>query len=180
MAINTITYTNKVTLNENASIADVNKCKASDMNEIKNVVNANANLVGDLSNLDTTDKSSVVNAINEIIDNDAYSTNEIKTNKVWTDGKPVYRKVIDLSNFAVASGTSYTHNIANIDKIVNISAYMQEANGATMPYPLIAHSGAPLNVYISPTNISWAGTDSWGAQANRHHVFIIEYTKTTD
>ena len=36
-----ITYTDKVTLNENPNVADVNKVKASDMNEIKNVVNAN-------------------------------------------------------------------------------------------------------------------------------------------
>ena len=37
-----ITYTDKSVLNENASIPDTNKCKAADMNEIKNVVNANA------------------------------------------------------------------------------------------------------------------------------------------
>ncbi len=34
-----ITYTDKVALNENPSVADVNKVRASDMNEIKNVVN---------------------------------------------------------------------------------------------------------------------------------------------
>ena len=43
MAVNTITYANKVTLNENPNIDAVNKCQASDMNEIKNVVNNNAN-----------------------------------------------------------------------------------------------------------------------------------------
>lgn len=43
MAVNTITYANKVTLNENADIDAVNKCQASDMNEIKSVVNNNAN-----------------------------------------------------------------------------------------------------------------------------------------
>lgn len=37
-----ITYTDKVTLNENPNVADVNKVKADDLNEIKNVVNANA------------------------------------------------------------------------------------------------------------------------------------------
>ena len=46
-----ITYTDKVTLNENPNVADVNKVKASDMNEIKNVVNAN-------------DKSTVYHTIN--------------------------------------------------------------------------------------------------------------------
>ena len=36
-----ITYTNKVDLYEDTSIADINKVKASDMNEIKTVVNNN-------------------------------------------------------------------------------------------------------------------------------------------
>ena len=43
MAVQTITYDNKVALNENTEIADINKCNASDMNEIKSVVNNNAN-----------------------------------------------------------------------------------------------------------------------------------------
>lgn len=34
-----ITYADKSPLNINASVADINKCNASDLNEIKNVVN---------------------------------------------------------------------------------------------------------------------------------------------
>ena len=44
----------------------INKVKAEDMNEIKSVVNGNYNEVGNITNLNTTDKSSVVNAINEL------------------------------------------------------------------------------------------------------------------
>lgn len=36
-----ITYTNKATMNENASIPAINKCQATDMNSIKNAVNEN-------------------------------------------------------------------------------------------------------------------------------------------
>lgn len=43
MAVQTITYQNKVALNENPNVADINKVKDSDMNEIKSVVNNNAN-----------------------------------------------------------------------------------------------------------------------------------------
>ena len=63
-----ITYTDKVTLNENPNVADVNKVKADDLNEIKNVVNANDDNVGDLADLKTHDVSNIVNAINELID----------------------------------------------------------------------------------------------------------------
>lgn len=43
MAIQTITYPDKVALNENQSVADINKVTDDDMNEIKEVVNNNAN-----------------------------------------------------------------------------------------------------------------------------------------
>ena len=45
-----ITYADKVTLNENPNVADVNKVKASDMNEIKNVVNANDDAINEINN----------------------------------------------------------------------------------------------------------------------------------
>lgn len=61
-----ITYDNKVDLQVASNIANINKVTASDMNEIKDVVNGNANEVGDISTLTTTDKTSVVNAINEL------------------------------------------------------------------------------------------------------------------
>ena len=48
-----IGFADKVALNENASIPDINKCKASDMNEIKQVVNENDDKVGDLTDLST-------------------------------------------------------------------------------------------------------------------------------
>lgn len=68
-----ITYEDKVTLHENGSIPDINKVKADDMNEIKNVVNenddniaTNTNAIGTLSNLTTTSKTNLVSAINEV------------------------------------------------------------------------------------------------------------------
>lgn len=42
MAIQTITYDDKVALNENPSVAEINKVTDNNMNEIKNVVNNNA------------------------------------------------------------------------------------------------------------------------------------------
>lgn len=43
----TITYGDKVAINENTSVADINKVNASDMNEIKTAVNGNdSNITG--------------------------------------------------------------------------------------------------------------------------------------
>lgn len=71
-----ITFENKVALNVNSDIADVNKCNATDLNEIKEVVNTNddnttnnSNAIGNLSSLNTTDKNNLVSAINEVNNN---------------------------------------------------------------------------------------------------------------
>lgn len=61
-----ITYDDKVDLQVATNIANINKVTASDMNEIKNVVNNNAEEVGDITSLTTTDKTNVVNAVNEL------------------------------------------------------------------------------------------------------------------
>lgn len=64
-----IGFADKVALNENASIPDINKCKASDMNEIKQVVNENDDNVGNLTNLVTPNKNNIVGAINSVVEN---------------------------------------------------------------------------------------------------------------
>ena len=91
-----INYTNKVTLNENPNVADVNKVKADDLNEIKNVVNANDDNVGDLADLKTEDVSSVVNAINEL-SYDIQTSNPVLTGRKVL-GKPEYVQVVNVGS----------------------------------------------------------------------------------
>jgi len=54
MAIQKITYSDKSYINENASIAATNKVQADDMNEIKSVVNNNADLIYPVGTIITT------------------------------------------------------------------------------------------------------------------------------
>ena len=71
-----INYNDKQFLNENASIPAENKVSDTDMNEIKNVVNNNYNEVGDILDLETADKTSIVTALNEIYGDVFYSSGE--------------------------------------------------------------------------------------------------------
>lgn len=71
-----INYVNKVPLSTNPSVADINKIKADDMNEIKRVVNENDDNVGDLSQLPTPNKDNIVNAIKGIMTNGSNSNGE--------------------------------------------------------------------------------------------------------
>ena len=94
MAVSTITYADKVTLNSNPDIAAVNKCQASDMNEIKTVVNNNANGVGDISTLQTT-ATTVVGAINEVKQKGDYV---VLAESISTNYQTI--EVEDLNNFS--------------------------------------------------------------------------------
>ena len=86
-----ITYENKVALNVNSDMADINKVNASDLNEIKNVVNTNDDNMGLLSNLNTTNKSNLVGAINSIVESGSNANgNYIK----YADGTMICTKKV--------------------------------------------------------------------------------------
>ena len=109
-----ITYADKTALNTNPQIADVNKVNDSDLNEIKSVVNDNDTNVGDLSTLNTTDKSNIVNAINELLPTVLYSTNkefsEVANNTIITLND-------DITNYqrVVFFGISNNKNLSSVE-----------------------------------------------------------------
>ena len=82
-----ITYDDKIRL-KSQNVSEKYKVTASDMNEIKNVVNGNAEEVGDITLLTTTDKTSVVNAINEL-ETDKLETSAV-VNEASTDTNKIY------------------------------------------------------------------------------------------
>lgn len=64
-----ITYEDKESKLIDESVPNKNKVRAEDMNEIKNVVNGLDTSIGDISNLKTTDKNNLVDAINKVYEN---------------------------------------------------------------------------------------------------------------
>lgn len=116
---------------------------------------------------------------------DVYSLSEVKTNKVWIDGKPIYRKVVAV-NFPSTSSASVNtnHNISNIDKITHYWLtwydtadnkwfnYYKDTSGSYY----IQIDGVTSNhvtVKANNTGVPWDGRTT-----NKYAV--IEYTKTTD
>lgn len=173
-----ITYDTKVALYENSGIADINKVKAADMNEIKSTVNANDNKVGELSDLDTTDKSSIVNAINELVEQNTYSTTETVIG-TWL-GKPLYRKVIDMGALPNATAKDVQHNISNIDNVVHIYGWAyRSSDNFRIPLPFTSpdvSANALLGVLGNYVRIT-TGTDRSSFAVS---YAILEYTKITD
>lgn len=180
MAINTITYSNKSDINTTAT-PEVNKVTAANLNEIKSVVNSNANIQGDLTSLTTTDKTSLVNAINEVDEITNYYESETVVGK-WINGKPIYRKVI-ISN-SISSNIST--GISNYEDVVKMQMLVkQTTSGDWRNIPWIFSSGSTLG------GAEWAGGFYFSNGVIRNQIgnslkeisrciIIMEYTKTTD
>lgn len=157
-----LTYANKVALNENADIPNVNKVTDDDMNEIKAVVNNNDDDM-------TTINTNLMNAT-------TYSTDEIRIG-TWTDNKPLYRKVY-IENNPTTGDWAYV----NTDNTYNIKTYKgfyQRTNNRLDTLSVGREDAMPLICTIRNNQIEYK-IDSTYASGKISAYFILEYTKTTD
>ena len=174
MAIKTITYLDKAALNENSDIADINKCNASDLNEIKNVVNNNAN-----------ETSNNTTGIENILNAEVYSTNEVKTNKVYVDGNNVehhiYRKTINIGYLGNSSTVSVNHNISNLGRFIDIRGNaVREVDKDTLSIPYVTfnpNNGGGIIFYANETKIYVTTSTNRSSYVG---ILTLEYTKTTE
>lgn len=166
MATQTINYTDKVFLNENSSIADINKIKDVDMNEIKSVVNNNA------SETDT-------NATN-ITNIQTYSTSETDTGKKWIDGKTIYRKVLDITNIS-SSGAEYSHNISNLGVIINVYGSWDKTGAGRQPLTRVVPGAiSQYGVGIGDITDTKFKLHYGSSVSGVTHIYVVfEYTKTS-
>ena len=132
------------------------------------------------------DKSKVYDYINN-----TYSTNEIKTGKIWIDGKPIYRKTLQISNpgGTLASINLSSLNIKNIFFDFSKSFYYWESGNRILPLTstnIEAASTASTTVSQNQTGIYYYPIDKklyleFGYNRKiTSGVVTIEYTKTTD
>lgn len=137
-----ITYDDKVDLQVATNIANINKVTASDMNEIKNVVNGNADEVGDISTLTTTDKTSVVNAVNELDAPEKWvsvgTTAPTDGRRVWFEkGKNLFDGQLELGMYdetgAKATNNTNYRNVAPIN-VQPSTTYTFSINGTSQKY----------------------------------------------
>lgn len=155
---------------------------ANNLNKIEEGIYQNSlktDQVGDLSNLETTEKSNLVGAINELKENEEYSTTEeIKTNKM-VGNKPVYRSYVTYTHSSTGNYT-YNHNL-NIDTLVGADIFLSVA-GQTIsshgyrPNPYIAGS----NSFMVSQIVENAMVSSSTGWSNNTVYAWLEYTKTTD
>lgn len=113
-----------------------------------------------------------------------YTTNEINTGKLWIDGKPIYRKVIEYSTQPASGNNTFNHGILNVDKFIDIETIICRKDKVFHFAPRYTPGETSWNFYyddITTTKITFnCGSQLrngtyWGTS-----YFIFEYTKTTD
>ena len=180
MAIQTISYTNKEDLYTDSSIPAKNKVVANDMNEIKQVVNNNADAIPNVrnGNYNSTTDTYSCDYLNDFI-YDVYSTDEVKTNKVWIDGKSIYRTVIK-STSTISANTNPNIplglDLTTIDDFTKIETIAKQKD-ANVWFTASTNNSASdrLSHYINNNNMTIR--NSWDFDKL---IIILEYTKTTD
>ena len=126
------------------------------------------------SGLAENQQDNVLNdAKNYINNSNSYSTEEVKTGGTWIDGKPIYRKVVDVGTLPNATSKTVLHNIQNLDSVVNLKLIAKDnINNIVCNF-----GGTNLSVYIDVTNIIITSNNNFTGYSG---YVIIEYTKTTD
>lgn len=127
----------------------------------------------------TTD--SVVGVVGGIKKGDNYSTNE-QVFGTWIDGKPLYRKTIDLGNMGNPVSKSVDVSALNIKVCAKMYGEIHHNTQSTYnfrPLPMVDNTALSNNVRIDITNNNLRVISS-GDWASYNGTVTLEYTKTTD
>lgn len=120
------------------------------------------------------------NNFNELIAGEQYSTTEIKTNKTWYDGKPVYKKVVAFTP------TTQDYDFggigeSNVDRIISANGLAYRPSSGY--YNLLPCNYSGWEIYLYDLTGTYGmikfSANQWGAGVGLC-VIVFEYTKTTD
>ena len=109
---------------------------------------------------------------------DTFSTDEVKTNKIWIDNKPIYRKVIKRETVTSGTYTMIPTGIAfsSIGDLVELKVLCKQ-NEANIWYaaPTNMSSDEIFGYYLSANNVVVRSNSTL-----EKIIVILEYTKTND
>ena len=145
-----ITYEDKEFLNKNENIANKNKVNDTDLNQIKEVVNGNDDKIGDLSDLNTTNKDSLVEAINEL-NNNSYLCAELSSNQTYNGSA---NNTINFNHTLEENNNGFLYNngifTANKQMTLSISFYLNVNSSNSGQVPIV-------RIFKNNTQISQSG-----------------------
>lgn len=143
---------------------------ADNLNTMDGQIEANANAIEEItSNFDN------------FIQSEIYSTSEVKTNKKWINGKPIYRKVLTFTQ-TTTNNTTIQHYIENVDLIYIERAFIYSSNGLCWDIPTGIYGNDNttdrINLYVDKNVVGFKCDTTWNTSWTK--VVMLEYTKTSD
>ena len=111
---------------------------------------------------------------------DVYSTSEVKTNKVWIDNKPIYRKVLSYTTARVSGTNANIGSISNADTVVDLKIFLKASNGVTAFAERYSEASDYMTMWFASGDIMFRQANSSSIYLEAPLTAIIEYTKTTD
>lgn len=110
-------------------------------------------------------------------DGQVYSTDEVRIG-TWTDGKPLYRKVVNIRTPSEALTGTNIVKVENVDTVLNIYGGYKSRTGSLIPISfIISETDNILAVWMLDGYIRMYVSSNY-TNINLH--IVIEYTKTTD
>lgn len=128
-------------------------------------------------NLPSTNTPLNATNLNKIENKFTYSTSEQEVG-TWINGKPIYRKVLNIGT--IASQSTINTGIVNMDKLINLTgtSKLENSYGINLPSNGDAVSGVVFRMRLQDNGTKLAVECSSNSFVNTY--IIIEYTKTTD
>jgi hypothetical protein len=125
------------------------------------------------------------------VSNGSYSFTENKTNDVWLDGKPIYKKTVYSENTNVVNGNNilmlsvFSNSVADIDKVLKLEGYGYLPNDSNKQFTFIGSWASYYPLWILNSYYDNA-TDRLILERTGGNITIndltitLYYTKTTD
>lgn len=131
----------------------------------------------------STNTSNISTNATDIENLQTYSTSEVNTGKVWINGKPIYRKVVEFGSFPSGGSKTVATGITNLSRIVFFMyTWYDSADGAYFTNVRVDSATVMCKIQFkvnnNSLNVEGTGID-WSSRTSQG-VAIIEYTKTTD
>ena len=98
----------------------------------------------------------------------------------WINNKPIYRKVIEVSQYSNGF-KEIAVNIANVETIISLRGMAQKGNEAfAIPSAYNSSYFDPVVAVINGTTLTSLRLNSTSDRTSYYGFLIVEYTKTTD
>lgn len=142
-----------------------------------------ANVVTEVVNSLDGDQTTLAPSVHAVKTANTYSTTEVKTGETWVDGRPIYRKVLNVENLPNNTAKNISTGLSSSSVLpIFLKGYALKTTGeyACMPLPFFTNTNPVYIGYLNSNSIWNIVVTTTSDRSNFNGYITIEYIKTTD